>query len=175
MCSNQWESILVVLNRLQRNLPSLDRVAAFAVRPELTTVNVGVTVETLRTYVLENQARMALGTAHVLMHTAQRVSGLIVIEFRIRPDRFPTGVRMAIGARDGKRSVGVRHLGLGNAHTCPYPRASTRISGRFAARIIRGSAAWVAAGIGLLCDSKGFARNNGPSRWRQGDAAEHGR
>jgi len=31
MRSNQWESILVVLNRLQRNLPSLDRVTAFAV------------------------------------------------------------------------------------------------------------------------------------------------
>jgi hypothetical protein len=96
MCSNEWKAILVVLNRLQRNLPSLDRVAVGAIGPELTAMNVGVTVRTLRTYVLENQAGMALDTAHILMHTAERVSGLIVIEFGIRPDRFPTGVRMTI-------------------------------------------------------------------------------
>lgn len=140
MCSNQWESILVILNRLQRNLPSLNRMAVGAVGPELTAVNVRVTVRTLRTYVLENQAGMALCTAHVLMHTAKRVSGLIMIEFRIRPDRFPTCVRMTICAWDGKRSVGIRHLGLGNAYTRLYTRAPAGVTGRFAARI-RGSAA----------------------------------
>jgi len=175
MCSNEWKSILVVLNRLQRNLPSLDRVAVGAIGPELTAMNVGVTVRTLRTYVLENQAGMALGTAYVLMHTAERVSGLIVIEFGIRPDRFPTGVRVTICARDGKRSMGIRHLGLGNAYTRFYARTSAGITGRFAARIIRGPAAWVAAGIGLLCDSKGFAQNNNTSGWRQRNATEHGR
>jgi hypothetical protein len=109
------------------------------------------------------------------MYTAERVSSLIVIEFGIRPDRFPTGVRMTICARDGKRSVGIRHLGLGNAYTRLYARASGGITGRFAAQTIRGPAAWVAARIGLLCDSKGFAQHNSTSGWRQRNAAEHER
>ena len=55
MRSNERKSILVVLNRQQRNLPSLDRVTVFAIGPELTAMNVGVTGRTLRTYVLETR------------------------------------------------------------------------------------------------------------------------
>jgi hypothetical protein len=90
MRPNQRESVLVVLNRLQRNLPAFHRVAVRAIGSELAAMDVGVTIRTLRTYVFEYQAGVAVGAAHVLMHAAQRVSGQIVIEFGIGPYRLPT-------------------------------------------------------------------------------------
>jgi hypothetical protein len=131
MRPNQGKSILVVLNRLQRNLPAFYGVAICAIGAKLTPMDVGVTIRALRTYVLENQVRVALAATHVLVHAAQGISSKVVIEFRICSDRFPTAVGMTICAWDGKGAVGIGHLGLGDAHTCPYTRTAAGTTGRF--------------------------------------------
>lgn len=115
MGSHQRESILVVLNCLQRNLPAFHRVAVRAIGAKLPPMNICMAVGTLRTYIFEDQARVALGATHVLVHAAERISGEIVVEFRICPDRFPTRVGVTVCAGDRKRAMGIGHLGLGYA------------------------------------------------------------
>jgi hypothetical protein len=83
VCPNQGESILVVLNRLQRNLPAFYRVAVRAIGAKLTPMEVGVTIGALRTHIFEDQAGVALAAPYVLVHAAQGISGQVVIEFRI--------------------------------------------------------------------------------------------
>jgi hypothetical protein len=83
MRPDQRKTILVIRYFLQRNLPTLDGVAAFAVGAELAAMNICVAVSTMGAYVLEDQAGVALGTGHLLVHTAQWVTGVIVIEFWI--------------------------------------------------------------------------------------------
>ena len=57
--------------------------AAFAVRAELTTMNVSMAISAMSAGVLEDQAGMALGAGHLLMHAAQRISRMVVVELRI--------------------------------------------------------------------------------------------
>lgn len=70
--------------------------AAFAVAAELPTMYVGVAIRAVRAYIFEDQAVVAACTRHFLMHAAQGVAGLIVIEFRIGADRPPACVSVAI-------------------------------------------------------------------------------
>lgn len=80
MRSDQREAILVVLYRLEPHLPSLYRVAGFAVRAELAAVNVRMTVRALGTDVREDKAGVALLTGDIHVHAAQRIACLIVVE-----------------------------------------------------------------------------------------------
>jgi hypothetical protein len=83
MRSNQRESILVILDLLDVYLPAPDRVAALAICSKLTAVNVGMALSTLGAHFLEHQVCMALSACYLCMHSAQRITGLIVIEFGI--------------------------------------------------------------------------------------------
>jgi hypothetical protein len=83
MSTDKWKAILVVRDFLERDLPSLYCVAVLAVGSELAAMNIGVAVRAVDAYVLEDQAGVALGAGHFLMHAAQRVSRLIVIELGI--------------------------------------------------------------------------------------------
>ena len=79
-------------------MPARHGVAAFAVSAKLAAVDVGVTIGAVGADIFENQAGMAGRASHLLVHSAQGVGRLVVIELRVRPDRSPTGVGMAIGA-----------------------------------------------------------------------------
>lgn len=116
MRSHQREPVLVVLNRLQRNLPALYGVAIRTTGAELAAMDIRVAVGALRAYVLEYQAGMTLIASHIRVHSTQRISGQIVIEVRIRSDWFPTGVGVTVGAGSGERAMGIGHLGPGR-HT----------------------------------------------------------
>lgn len=111
MGSDQGETVLVVLNIFDGDVPALHRVALLAASTHLAAVDVGVAVSALAAYVGEHLLRMALGTRDVLVHAAQGVAGLIVIEFRYGADRFPTQGRMAILAREIQISVRTPRLG----------------------------------------------------------------
>jgi hypothetical protein len=50
---------------------------------------------------------MALRAAHFFMHPAKRVTRAIVVKLGHAPDRFPTGIRVAIFAGDSDGAVGV--------------------------------------------------------------------
>ncbi len=90
--------------------------AAFAVGAELPPVNVGVAICAVSAYVFEYQTGVTAGAGYFLMHATQGITSLVVIEFRIRPDRFPAGIGMAVLAWCGDRPVGISHLCLGAAH-----------------------------------------------------------
>src|SRR2546429_5852711 len=62
-----------------------------------------MTVLAIPTDIREHRLHVALRAFHFFVHTAQRISGLVVIEFRIRLDRAPRAHLVAIVARDGER------------------------------------------------------------------------
>src|SRR6201993_2786503 len=68
---DQGKPILVIAYLLQRNLPTLDRVAAFAVGAELATMDIRVAVGASGTDILEDQADMTFCTTHLFVHAAQ--------------------------------------------------------------------------------------------------------
>ena len=70
----QREPVLVILNLGNVGLPAFHRVAAFAVRPELTTVNICVAFGALGTNLFEHHAGVALRATDFRMHTAQRIT-----------------------------------------------------------------------------------------------------
>src|ERR1700758_901749 len=59
MSARQWESIVVLLHILDRNLPSSNRVTLFAVRPQLALVNIGVTVLAAFTHIRKDHFYVA--------------------------------------------------------------------------------------------------------------------
>ena len=74
----------------------------------------------MRADFLENQACMTLCAFHSLMHPTQRIPSLIVIEFGIRTNWFPTCVRVAILTGNRNRAVRICDLCLWPTHlrTC---------------------------------------------------------
>lgn len=122
MRSNQREAVLVVANRIQRNVPALNGVAAFTIGAKLPAMNIGVAIGAFGADILEDHAGMALGAADLLVHAAQRIARAVMIELRIGPDRLPTRIGMTVLAGNVQGSMRVRDLGLRTAH------ARTRIA-----------------------------------------------
>ena len=88
-----------------RDLPSTHGMALFAIRAQLPPVNVGVTILAALPHVAEDHLHVALGASHRSVHPAQRISGLVVIEFRQCPDGSPSIRGVAVLAGDGEISV----------------------------------------------------------------------
>ena len=95
----------MILNLLDRNVPALHRVALCAVRPHSAIVNVRVAVLAIFPDIRENRLNVALRASHFFVHPAQGVTGLVVVKFGVRTNRFPGGSRMAILAGDGEGSM----------------------------------------------------------------------
>lgn len=115
----QRKAVLVIANRILRDIPAADRVATFAIGAELAAVNIRVAIGATLADVLEDEAGMALGAAHLLVHAAQWIARLVVIELRNGPDGLPTGVGVAILAGNGQRTMRVGHLGLWTSNAWP--------------------------------------------------------
>ena len=113
MRSNQREPIFVNAYRLQGHVPADYAVALFAIRAELTPVDIGVAVGTLRAYVAEYGFGMALNAIYLCVHAPQGIAGRIVVEFRDGTDRFPTRLCVAILAWDLERAVGAARFRIG--------------------------------------------------------------
>lgn len=94
--SDQRKAILMLIDRLHRNLPSVDGMASFASCAHLSPVNVGVAFRTVHADVGEHGVHMAFLAPDSFMHATQRVLGLVVIELRDVSNRFPTRKRMAV-------------------------------------------------------------------------------
>lgn len=109
----------MIANRLRGDQPALYRMAVLAVGAELTAMNVRMAIRAVLTYVLEDEACMALGACNLAMHAAQRVAGLIVIEFWVGANRLPACVGMAVLARYCNRSVRIGDLCLRSANLRP--------------------------------------------------------
>ncbi|MDR3410945.1 MAG: hypothetical protein P4L87_08400 [Formivibrio sp.] len=119
MRANQRKAILMVTNVLQGDLPTLHGVATFAIGAELTAMDVGVAIRAVRAYVLEYETGVALRAGQLLMHSPQRITCLVVIEFGIGSNRLPTGVGMAVLTGYGEGPMRIGDFGLRAANTRP--------------------------------------------------------
>lgn len=122
VCSDQREAVRVLLDILNRNLPSADGMALFAISPELTLVNVGVAILATLADIREDRLHVALSARNRDMHTAQRVTRLAVIKFRNRANRPPRICGVAILARGVQVSVGAMRT-TGSLRFCAANRA----------------------------------------------------
>ena len=120
MGADQRESVLVILNGLDRYIPTLDGVAAFAVCSELAAMDIGVTVGAGFAHILEIQASVALHASHRLVHSAQRVSGRVVFEFRNGSDRLPTRIGVAVLAGNGGGTMRIGDFCVRICRAFPY-------------------------------------------------------
>ncbi len=68
--SDEREPVLMLVDLLHRNLPSLNRVALIAGGSKLPFVDIGMAVRAFLTYIGKNWLGMALGAGHALMHSA---------------------------------------------------------------------------------------------------------
>ena len=93
--------------------------ATLAVGAELAAVDVGVTIRAMGAHILEDQAGVALRTGHLCMHSTQRITSMVMIEFGIRSNGFPTRIGMALLTGNRDRTMRVGHLGLGTTYTWP--------------------------------------------------------
>ena len=109
MRSQEREPILVADDGcLRRSLPSPHRVTAFAIRPELSSVEIRVAAGTFYRRLGKYLRDVARITRHRFVHASQRETGLGgVIELGLRSQGSPAGLGMAILARDGDGPVRV--------------------------------------------------------------------
>lgn len=97
----------MLLNLFDRNSPPANAVALLTVRAQLPLVKVSVTVLAFRPHVAEDGLDVALRTRNIAVHTAQRISSLIVVELRNSPDWLPALSSMAILTGNAQRAVRV--------------------------------------------------------------------
>lgn len=112
MGSGQRKAILVLLNLPHRDLPSFHRVALFAVGAEFAAVNISVAVRALGARIGEHHFGVALSAPDRLMHAAERIAGLVVVELRNRADRSPAADRMTVLAGNIQVTVGTARVGI---------------------------------------------------------------
>jgi hypothetical protein len=105
MRPGQRKAVVVLLDLLDRHLPTAHGVALFAIRSQLPLVNVRMAVLASLPDVREYGLHVTLDAGHRLVHAAQGVSCLIVIEFWNRTDRFPSGSCVTVLTRDVQISV----------------------------------------------------------------------
>lgn len=103
MSADQWETILMTLNRLERHLPAQHRVALSAVRAEFSAMNIRVAVRAIPADVGKDRLHMALRAGDFLVHPAKRIPCLAMVEFGNRANRPPAcvGVTVFAGDREG--------------------------------------------------------------------------
>ena len=97
--------IRVLPHPVGANVPALHRVTPLAIRAELAAVNIGVAIRAARAHIREYEIRVAERALNFLMHAAQRVARVVVIELGDASDRFPAGARVAVLARNADGAV----------------------------------------------------------------------
>ncbi len=101
MSSGQRKTIRMLLDLLDGNLPSADRVALLAIGAQLALVNVGVAILTALAHAGENHLDVTLCAGYRGVHTAQGIPRLVMVELGNRADRPPAVCGVAVLAGDG--------------------------------------------------------------------------
>ena len=103
--ARQREPVVVLLNILDRDLPSPHRMALFAVRAQLALVNIGMAVLAALTNIRENHLHVARGAGDGSVHAAQRIARLAMVELGNGTDWLPANRSVAVLARDSQAAV----------------------------------------------------------------------
>ncbi|MGA8310871.1 MAG: hypothetical protein WB755_12630 [Terriglobales bacterium] len=104
--TDQRKAVLMLINRMDRDLPAIDPVARVALCPVFSSMKVGMTVLAVAAHVREHGIDVAFLARHSHMHTAQWVASFPVIKLRLAPDRFPRRGGVAVLTRNLHRAVG---------------------------------------------------------------------
>lgn len=72
--AEQRKAIEVIVDRLHRHVPAIDRMALGAVRSHLAAVNVGVAIGAILAHVGEHRFQVAAGAGNFFVHAAQRIA-----------------------------------------------------------------------------------------------------
>ncbi len=113
MGPDQREAVPVILDRTGVDSPSLDGVAALALRAELALMKVRVAIGAARSSFGKDFGYVAGIAGDVLVHAAQLEAGFgIVIELDVRPQQRPIRRGMAVLARKRKFPVWVHCVDL---------------------------------------------------------------
>jgi hypothetical protein len=89
MGTNQRKAILVLIDVVDRHLPSICVVAEFALCAVLAAVKISVAILTFLRNVAEIEVGVAIETLHNSVAPAQRKPGSRMPELDFRPNRFP--------------------------------------------------------------------------------------
>lgn len=121
----------MIAHLLRRNVPPLYRVTCLAIWPHLPAVNVRVAVGAILSHIREQRLRVALHAFHLFVHATQRIFRFVVVEFRDRADRPPSGSGVAVLTGNVQRAVGTafRVILAGNCVGCRCREAMK--SGKF--------------------------------------------
>jgi len=96
MSTDQGKTILMFVDVVNRNLPSVGVVAECALSSVLPPMQVCVTVLTLQRRVAEDQSLMAIGALRFCVPSAQRKPGVGMVELQLGAERFPALDGMAL-------------------------------------------------------------------------------
>jgi len=99
--SSQRESVRVLLNRLNGNLPSPNRMTLLAIGPQLALVDVGVAILAALADARKNHLHVTLRARNGYVHSTKRIARLVMVELGNGTDRPPTvrGVAVLAGSR----------------------------------------------------------------------------
>lgn len=86
------------------------------VRTELAAMDVGVAIAAVGADLLEYRIGVASNAINLLVHSTQWISGLIMIELRMRANWLPTRVGVAVLTGNRKGSMWVNNLSLGASY-----------------------------------------------------------
>jgi len=86
----------MLVDLLNRNLPTFHRVTLVAICAELTFVDVSMAIGTFLANIGKYGLHVALRTSDALMQAAKRETGLIVVKLGTIANRFPTTERVTI-------------------------------------------------------------------------------
>jgi hypothetical protein len=103
--AKERETVLVILELLDGDVPALDGVTLSAVGAHLAIVNVGVAILAVLPDIRENRFDVTLRALHVFVHAAEGVFGFAMIKLGISANGAPTGGGVAVFARDGESAV----------------------------------------------------------------------
>ena len=103
--AEQRKPVEMLLNRLDRHLPSENRMALCAVCAELSAVNVRMAIGAVLSNVGENRFCVASRAGNFFVHAAKGVFRSVVVEFGYGANGGPACVRVAILARNVEGTV----------------------------------------------------------------------
>ena len=103
---DERKAVLMLIDGMNRDLPSIDPVAGIALRPVFSSMEVGMAILAIPPNVGEHQVDVAFLASHARMHATQRIASFAVIKLRLAVDRLPRRRRVAVLTRNLHRTVG---------------------------------------------------------------------
>ncbi len=105
MSAEERKAILVILDLLIDRMPTLHGVTLGAIGAHLAAVNIGVAIRAILADICKDRLDVALGARNFLVHAAQRIFRLVVIELGNSADGAPTSGGVTVFTRDAQRAV----------------------------------------------------------------------